>query len=298
MSTKTGWLRVSAKKPCAICFRPDWCGFSDDGELAVCMREDGGAIRTAKNGGWIHRLTEKQAPRRERPQAPIKQAKESTLDCAKLNEKFQFDLTYEILMRLVKKIGVSDTSLLQLDVGYSEEHRAYTFPMRAARGEIVGFRVRNLDGSRKFCVTGSKNALFVPRHMTGTGPLLIVEGPTDAAALVTIGFDAIGRPSNTGGADLIVEYCRGIRRDIVLLHDRDDAGSAAERTTEFGARRLAELLQPNDVYVTCPPRAKDARQWVLDGATHDDVSYVIGSKMKFQVAGGMGDAHTRLGTAS
>lgn len=50
-------LRVSAAEPCPICARPDWCGFSADGYLAVCMREETGAAHPARDGGgWVHYL--------------------------------------------------------------------------------------------------------------------------------------------------------------------------------------------------------------------------------------------------
>jgi len=52
-----GWNRVSRRTPCPVCSRPDWCGVSTDGMVACCMRVESG--RALRNGGWLHRLTDK-----------------------------------------------------------------------------------------------------------------------------------------------------------------------------------------------------------------------------------------------
>lgn len=50
--------RVTRRDPCPICDKPDYCGFTEDGALAICMRVAEGAIKTTKNGGYLHRLRE------------------------------------------------------------------------------------------------------------------------------------------------------------------------------------------------------------------------------------------------
>jgi hypothetical protein len=47
---------VSRKNRCPICEKPDWCGVTDDGVLAICMRVADGAATEAKNGGFVHVL--------------------------------------------------------------------------------------------------------------------------------------------------------------------------------------------------------------------------------------------------
>lgn len=51
--------RVSKKRPCAICKKPDWCSYSVDGSLALCMREATGSVKQADNGAYVHNLTPK-----------------------------------------------------------------------------------------------------------------------------------------------------------------------------------------------------------------------------------------------
>lgn len=49
-------LRVNKKNPCKICGRPDWCSYTQNGELALCMRVSAGSIKTAANNAFIHVL--------------------------------------------------------------------------------------------------------------------------------------------------------------------------------------------------------------------------------------------------
>lgn len=59
-TTATACLtRVTRHDPCPICEHRDWCGLSDDGAFAICMRVAEGAVSTTKNGGYLHRLRER-----------------------------------------------------------------------------------------------------------------------------------------------------------------------------------------------------------------------------------------------
>src|SRR5262249_35042302 len=56
------WLRVSPEAPCPVCTHADWCTFTADGAIAVCMRVRDGAFKvgTNKNGEeyYVHRLSD------------------------------------------------------------------------------------------------------------------------------------------------------------------------------------------------------------------------------------------------
>ena len=170
---------------------------------------------------------------------------------------------------LANSLGVSADSLRQLRVGWSSEHAAYTFPMCDAVGRVLGVRLRGSDG-HKWSVRGGQEGLFLPRtgETANSGMLLVCEGPTDAAALIDLGFYTIGRPSCTGGVRLIVELVQSLRPDCVtILADADAPGIR-------GANNLAVLLTayvPSVRVVIPPPGIKDARQWKRRGATHGDV---------------------------
>jgi hypothetical protein len=52
----SGFGRVSKKNPCEICGKPDYCTYTKNGDLALCMRVSAGSIKTASNGAYIHTL--------------------------------------------------------------------------------------------------------------------------------------------------------------------------------------------------------------------------------------------------
>ena len=43
----------------------------------------------------------------------------------------------------------------------------------------------------------------------GAGPIYVVEGPSDVAAATALGLLAIGRPSNSGGAEHVAGWVSG-----------------------------------------------------------------------------------------
>jgi hypothetical protein len=53
---KSPLKRVSSKHKCEICGKPDWCSYSEDGALALCMRERAGRVKEADNGASVHVL--------------------------------------------------------------------------------------------------------------------------------------------------------------------------------------------------------------------------------------------------
>lgn len=49
-----GFTRVSKKRPCRICGKPTYCGFSRDEGTSICMRISAGSRGLSRNGGNIH----------------------------------------------------------------------------------------------------------------------------------------------------------------------------------------------------------------------------------------------------
>ena len=49
-----GFKRVSKKRPCRICGKPTYCGFSRDEGTSICMRISAGSRGLSRNGGNIH----------------------------------------------------------------------------------------------------------------------------------------------------------------------------------------------------------------------------------------------------
>ena len=51
-----GFQRVTGRRPCPVCGRKKWCQVTRDGRLAHCMWEAKGAVKRAKDDGYIHVL--------------------------------------------------------------------------------------------------------------------------------------------------------------------------------------------------------------------------------------------------
>ena len=131
--------------------------------------------------------------------------------------------------------------------------------------EFAGIRLRSDDGD-KWALKGSRQGIFIP-SMDLQGEVLVVEGPTDAAAAVSLGFYAIGRPSCTGGVREIAALCQrmGIKR-LSVLADNDGPGIS-------GARAFCgQIGLPTRLVVTL---TKDLRDWVKNGATRQAVEACI-----------------------
>ena len=179
---------------------------------------------------------------------------------------------------LAQQLGVSDESLGCLGLGWYAEYGCYVFPMRDAGLRAFGLRTRFRNGS-KTSVRGSCSGIFAAgvQRVATSDSLWICEGPTDTAALLTVGLQAIGRPSNTGGKGIILEIAKGWkRREIFIAADRDREGSDAERLTMLGATELAEGLRAlrHTVKIVRPPGNKDVREMVKAGATRETFEYL------------------------
>jgi hypothetical protein len=195
---------------------------------------------------------------------------------AQLAERYRQAMDCGRRHNLAASLGLTTASLVALGVGWSTWHKAWTFPMYDLSGGVLGIRLRGLDG-RKWAVRGGHEGLFLPSVWDADPEprrLLIVEGPTDVAALLDMGFlGVVGRPSCEGGVRLLKELVRQrLRvRDVAIVADADAPGRA-------GAQRLAGVLigAGQAVRVIDPPvGVKDARDWLRAGGTKADVERAI-----------------------
>lgn len=274
--TTSEWNRVNRRRPCPVCGRPDWClykGPESAPVVAICARVESNNRRG--DAGWLHLLGNDGFSCRPRslrvrlcpPPTCLSHFGHLALECAAA-------ITVEELETFAAELGLTTASLVRLGVGWSSTHNAWTWPMQDAGGNVIGIRLRLRDG-RKLSVRGGLEGLFLPRGVSesllATGALLITEGPTDCAAMLDMGFEAIGRPSCTGGSDHIVGLLRRYRaRQIVVVSDSDEPGMR-------GAENLAQVLVAyGAVRVIRPPsHAKDVRAWRQAGATSCDIETAI-----------------------
>lgn len=255
--------------PCPVCGRGDWCSVSADGGVAVCMRVAG--ERPTKNGGWLHRLDAAATPAAW-PTGPATQPDSATpklspAELVLIDRQCRADLIEARLVALAERLHLSPASLRSLGVGWHDERRAFTFPMRDATGRIVGIRTRDGDGGKR-CLAGSRLGLFLPDApaTVATGWQLICEGESDAAAARDLGFDAVGRPGCEACRGLVVEYVARQSMDALMAVVADADGPG-----QRGGHALAGAIAASGrrVRVLTLPGAKDVRAFkATPGGTH------------------------------
>jgi len=236
------------------------------------------------SGGWIHRLTEP-APRMLPPRAQPR----ITVDWTeRANAMFNAPRAKAARHELAERLGVHTYALERLHVGVGHDQRGEfsSWPERDAKGVVVGIVRRYSDGG-KLHMAGGTHGLYVPDGWRSTsGPLLLPEGGSDAAALTTMGLAAIGRPSCLGGVEVLAELLRAQNvlscRAAVVLGENDQkperVGTVATCPADcdgcswcwpgrYGAKVTATKLTAalgRRVHWRMVPDAKDAREWLLE----------------------------------
>ena len=264
------WVRVSRQQRCPVCDHGDWCLVAADGSACICPRTE--SSKRCGEAGWLHILREGRRPapaRSTKGIIPVPLA--SRKDFSAIAKACRRRLTETALDGLAKHLNVSAESLRRLEVGWNGS--GFTFPMSDPTGRVIGIRIRYPTG-RKAAAKGSRQGLLIPYGLDFAKPLLLCEGPTDTAALFDLGFEAVGRPSCTGGTQLLAELVsHRTPSGVVIVADGDGPGSC-------GAEALASALLAvcRSVRVIYPPEGvSDARAWKQAGATRQDVMEVIAS---------------------
>jgi len=281
------WNNVSRESPCPVCGKTDWCTVG--ARFVHCMRME--SERTCEGGGWLHR---KDADEKHAPSTPISAPKVSDevmrnrwTPIALAAEKSGIDR----LPQLAVQLGVSVESLRKLHVGYANLQGSWcwTFPERNARGWIVGIQRRLVapkEGHRdKLCAKGSRRGLtYCDDWHQYPGPIWIVEGGSDVAAGITIGWCVVGRLSNIGGLRQLAELLHAHRkRKMIVVAERDKKPKLYVQQMQpphdakcrccnrcwpglYGARQLAHQLSKrlgsHVVTRFAPNHAKDLREYV------------------------------------
>ena len=278
-----GWRRVSRERPCPICGKSDNCEVSDDESVVWCGRVQEGSIQQNSGGQFLHRLNGNEESRnRSRVVAKPKPPRKPSVVDWQTRAKLWFAAPSAASRReeLAVQLGVSAKVLRALCVGF--DGSAWTIPERDGARNIIGINRRLHDG-RKLRMKGSSSGLtFAKGWDRSQGPIFLPEGASDVAALLTLGLNTVGRPSNTAGTELLVELLRSISQDqlIVVLAENDRKPAQKLRATHrvncegcsqcwpgrYGAVETAKKLSgalERTIHVTFPPDgAKDVRNWL------------------------------------
>lgn len=287
-----GKIRTTSSSPCPVCDRAG-CSYSDDESLLICWRSAGESlsgewvfIKPGSNGGSLFA----RAGSSERSVSAVIESIErerltGSASWAARVERYLADPEVESQRRrLAAELGVDVWSLAALSVGW--KGRAYgvgawSYPQRTAAGEIVsvGLRLDQKDDSQRYDHDGRSKSppglIFIPgRWLTSTGPVLIVEGMSDTAALDTIRIDAVGHPGTAPKKALLDELETLLRkvpedRPIIRVAERDKGREHDENSPgRIGARATAQALanrlaRPVGVALA-PDDVKDSRAWIRE----------------------------------
>ncbi len=140
---------------------------------------------------------------------------------------------------------------------------------RNAAGEVIGTAYRDATGKDKTSAPRSKRGLIVawPLHnyagSSAADPILVCEGASDTAAMMGLGFDAVGVPMTGHCGEMLAELLAD--RHVVIVADADEPGRR-------GALKIAAALLPRcaSVRIIEPPEGKkDARDAVIAGANRE-----------------------------
>ena len=218
--------------------------------VGYVMRRDGISARDA-----LERLNiSKPAPFRPAPSLETKLLEGGDA----MIERWTRDTLRHHYADLSERLGVSVDSLKWFSACWAKEHNAWAFPMRNRWLQIVGIRLRRLDGD-KFSVRGGHEGLFIPGRQSGPR-LFIVEGPTDAAAGLTMGLWTIGRPNCSGAVRETSLYIKNQKpAHVVIVSDNDKPGlDGSDRLKEaIDGVRVTEIVLP----------CKDMRAFCQAGGT-------------------------------
>ncbi len=292
---KENWNAVSRQHPCPICERADNCSMSIDGGAVYCGRVEQGSVGQNAGGQYLHiigdgkqRRDEYEHPshRRERVE-PEKSKGHIDFGHVARTASCRADAPQR-RQELADVLGVAVAALDRLRVGPwgHKDGLHWLWPERNAAGDVIGLNRRYRDGS-KIAWPGSRRGLiYCDDWQDADGPVYLVEGPSDTAAMLSMGLCVVGRPSNTGGVELLIELLANVphEQEVIVLgendrkpheslkpnakarHRVDCEGCSLCWPGQYGATqtatKLAEQLR-RDIEVMFPPiGCKDVREMV------------------------------------
>lgn len=271
MLKQSKWFRVSKKQPCRICKKEEWCTFTEN--ASGCMRVM--SEKPMKNGGWLH-VDGKEIPKYF-PQAKTTPA--PTVVDFSFVHRFLFSRTTDKQLKdLGLALGLAPFALKCIGAAWDPDSQAWVFPMHDERKKIIGLRVRAMDG-QKWALAGSRAGLFIPSIPThDQRQIMICEGPTDCAALLSMGFLAIARPSCLGCEEMVNNFLVNEKiKEAVIIADNDEPKTRPDGTFFFPGQQGAEKLQKSLKVKSCIllPPTKDMREFLNFGGSTESVSSLV-----------------------
>lgn len=288
-----GWKSVSRQEPCPICQKPKNCTVSVDGGAVWCGQVSEGSKSQNYGGQFLHFLREQDDWKDRDWTLPVslkRMPSEARRDfSSRAEEGFSHPDAPQKRVELAEELGVELRSLERLGIGWDSSKRnqgCWTAPERDAAGKVIRVSTRLRSGGKKFVFGSKRGLIYADDWQDGDGPILLVEGGSDTAALLSMELSVVGRPSDLGGVNLLAEMLREIpdKREIIVVGENDWRDhesltpSIQERHNpecEFckscwpgkngaikTAEKLSQLLCRDVGWCLAPDDAKDARDWL------------------------------------
>jgi len=275
--------------PCPVCQGVDGCSITGDG-LILCRRREGEQIGfrclgpAHKEPAWCmyrHEDDHRHAEANGRlPSANGDHHKPPAIDWPAKAASHARNLTPERRQELAAAMSLPEWVLGEIQIGYCDvgPHKGddgqplgpcWTFPETDAARNVIGIVCRYRSGAKK-AWPGSRRGLTLPASLLADrdGPVLLVEGASDVLAATAMFIAAIGRPSNTGGVDLLADVLRDLPSDrLIITMGECDGKSDGQWPGRDGAVKTAAALtaklgRPIE-WALPPDAAKDVRSWAI-----------------------------------
>lgn len=174
------------------------------------------------------------------------------------------------LSELIERRGISTDSVRMYELGWHQDWRVYTIPVRDPQGDIWNVRYYNMhpppDRRKIWGTTGynSPPRLYPVRVLNNDpGEVLICEGEWDALLALQHGFPAVTR---TGAADVWHsewgEEFAG--RTVYICQDRDEKGERGARKIGRALYRVADVRKIELPYPVVRKHGQDLTDFLQD----------------------------------
>jgi len=276
---KGDWREATKEHPCPICERTHFCRI---GRIFVICTSIESQKATKAGYGWYHPLPDAAEKPVYVPKPKEKRATDAELHARWMKILAACPVRTRKVSELAEHLGVADWTLDAIGVKW--DGRQWLVPTKNAKGLITGIDTRWKNGT-KMVVTDSRRGLcYADNWQDYPGPAIIVEGPSDTAAALTMHLCVIGRPSNIAGMELLTRMLGKVNRQIIFIAERDrkEHADLPDRVRQqhnpqckgclrchpgyagplLVAEQLQERIHRKPLVRFMPDDAKDMRQWL------------------------------------
>ncbi len=275
-------VRYSSANPCPVCNTGSkGCSATADG-LHLCRGEPAHGWREVSKepdaAGFRHFRRADEPRPTPPPRAKFTPMRDWPTEAKRLAKSLSTTAGDWIHARLGLPAGALDCLPLVGVSGFVSGRFITSWPEVDAGDVVIGLTERTPGDTKdtKKMLKGGHRGLTLPTGWRERpGPVFVVEGPTDAAALTAAGLSAVGRPSKDGGGKLLAELFAGWPpdREIVIVGENDPPAADGSLPGREAAVRLATGLArtlSRRVLVALPPAGvKDVREWLTSADRGD-----------------------------